>query len=74
MGTATSSVSGLITNVFIGFSLGASVAVSRAFGAKDVKEMHKAVHTSMLLSLCFGIFSCVVGFLFAKDIGCKQAV
>lgn len=65
---ATSSVSGLITNVFIGFSLGASVAVSRAFGAKDVKGIHEAVHTAMLLSVIVGLFAGVIGFVFARPL------
>lgn len=65
---ATGSVSGLLINVFIGFALGASVAVSRAFGAKDVKNMHETVHTAMLLSVIVGLFSGVVGFVFARPL------
>jgi len=65
---ATSSVSGLLVNVFIGFSLGASVAVSRAFGARDVQGMHKTVHTAMLLSVIVGVFAGIVGFVFARPL------
>ena len=65
---ATGSVSGLLVNVFIGFSLGASVAVSRAFGARDVKSMHETVHTAMLLSVIVGVFAGIVGFVFARPL------
>ena len=65
---ASNAVSGVLINIFIGFSLGASVAVSRAFGAKDVKSVHEAVHTSMLLSIIVGLFAAIVGLLCARPL------
>ncbi len=65
---ATGSISALLINIFIGFSLGASVAVSRCFGARDVSGMHKVVHTSMMLSVIVGVFAGVLGFVFARPL------
>lgn len=62
---ATTPVSNLLINVFMGISLGTSVVVSRKFGAKRLKEMHRAVHTSMLLSIVLGIVSGIAGFCLA---------
>ncbi len=65
---ATGSISGLLVNVFIGFSLGASVAVARRFGAKDVEGVHKTVHTAMLLGAIVGLFGSVIGLVFCRPL------
>lgn len=61
----TGSLSGLLTNLFIGISGGVSVAMARSFGAKDDKAMHEVVHTAISVSLIAGIFLTVVGVIFA---------
>lgn len=65
---ATGSISSLLTNVFIGFSLGGSVAVARKFGARDVEGVHKAVHTSMLLGAIVGVFCGIIGVVFCRPL------
>ncbi len=62
---ATTPISNLLINVFMGISLGTSVIVSRKFGAKRLKEMHRAVHTSVLLSIVLGLASGIAGFCLA---------
>ncbi|MBQ4637690.1 MAG: MATE family efflux transporter, partial [Clostridia bacterium] len=58
---ATGSLTGLMVNFFMGISVGASVCVSRAYGAGDLKELSKAVHTSITVSLIAGIFLAILG-------------
>ena len=61
----TGSLSGLLTNLFIGLSGGVSVAMAISCGAKDNKAMHEVVHTAISVSLIAGIFLTVVGIIFA---------
>ena len=39
------------------------VVIAQRFGARMGEEVHKSVHTAMLLSLLMGVFFMVVGFL-----------
>ena len=41
----------LLTNVFIGLSVGANVLVGRFYGAKQERDLSETVHTSMLVCL-----------------------
>lgn len=63
---ATTSLIHLITNLFIGLSVGAGVAVAHAIGAGNHKMVHRTVHTSMPTALVSGVFLTVVGILFSK--------
>ncbi len=65
---ATGSLSTVIINGAIGISIGASVLVSRRFGARDYEGVHKAVHSSMLLGLIVGTVAGLVGFVFARKL------
>ncbi|MBQ2823860.1 MAG: MATE family efflux transporter [Oscillospiraceae bacterium] len=67
VGSNTSLIN-LLTNVFIGLSIGANVLAARHYGADEVKELSKTVHTSMLLSVFSGFLLTVVGLLFAKQL------
>ncbi len=58
----------LLTNVFIGLSIGANVLAARHYGADEVKELSKTVHTSMLLSLFSGLILTVIGLVFARQL------
>ncbi|MBR3932931.1 MAG: MATE family efflux transporter [Clostridia bacterium] len=63
---ATGSLSALIISMFIGLSVGASVIVSRCYGARDSKGVFRAVHTSVLLGVVSGIVAMLVGVIFSK--------
>lgn len=63
---STSSIIHLITNVFIGLSVGANVLVARYFAAKQEQELRKTVHTSIAISIVCGIFMAILGILVAK--------
>ena len=67
IGTTTSFVH-LVVNLFIGFSVGANVVVARAVGANDRGRVQKAVHTSLLMALIFGVIGGAIGFFVAKPV------
>lgn len=58
----------MIVNIFIGFSAGANVVVARHLGAKDDDAVSRTVHTSICMSLIFGVLGGVIGLLVARPI------
>lgn len=67
VGSNTSLIN-LLTNVFIGLSVGANVLVARYYGADKKKELSDTIHTAMLLSFISGVILTVIGLVFAKEI------
>lgn len=65
---STSSLTHLIINLFIGLSLGATIVVSRHFGAKNEKRMHNASHTAIAISLISGVFLAIAGFFISEPL------
>lgn len=65
---STSSLINLLTNVFIGLSVGSNVLIAHNFGAKQEKEVNETVHTSILLSLISGTILCLMGIILAKPL------
>lgn len=62
---ATTTLINLLTNLFIGLSVGANVLVANYYGAKQNKDVHETVHTSMTISAFCGVLLTVVGFFTA---------
>ncbi len=63
--SATTSLTTLIVNFFVGFSTGTGVSMARAAGAKNDDAIHKLVHTALpAAAICGGVIS-LVGTLFA---------
>ncbi len=60
---ATGSLCSLIISLFIGLTAGASVVVSRCYGAHDEKGIHRAVHTSIALGIVAGFMAMGIGIL-----------
>ena len=58
----------LMTNIFIGLSIGANVIAARYCGAKNMPELRKTVHTAMLLSVISGFILMAAGLCFAEQI------
>ena len=58
---ATSPIIHLVTNAFMGLSLGTGVAVAQHKGAGEDEEVHKTVHTSILASVICGLIVCAIG-------------
>ena len=55
-----------IVNVFVGVSVGASVVVSRYYGAGDKRNLQESVHTAMALSLICGVVTLLIGVFVAR--------
>ena len=54
----------LIINLFIGMSVGTNVVAARYYGARDFQGTQDTVHTSILLSLIFGVGVGIFGYVF----------
>lgn len=63
---ATGALINLIVNLFIGFSVGTNVLVSKYFAAEDRKNLFDTVHTSVMTSLVFGLILVVLGNALAR--------
>lgn len=58
---STTALINILTNLFIGISLGANVLAARYYAAGRDKEMSEAVHTAIFLALISGLIMAVVG-------------
>ncbi len=58
----------LLTNFFIGLSVGANVLVANFYGAGQRRNVFETVHTAMLVSMFSGIILTFVGCLGARQI------
>ncbi len=58
----------LVRNIFIGFSVGANIVVARCIGAGDRDKISRAVHTSICMSLLFGVIGAIVGISLTRPI------
>lgn len=58
---ATSSLTALMVNLFVGLSIGAGVAVAHGIGSRDDAQVTSAVHTAVPLALVGGAILTVVG-------------
>ncbi len=65
---STSSLINMLTNVFIGLSVGTNVLIAHYYGAGQEKEVSDTVHTSVLLSVACGIILTALGAGLAKPL------
>jgi len=63
---STGSLTSLIISLFMGLSVGTSVAVAQYYGAGDWKNVSQAVHTSIATSIISGIIVGIIGFCMAE--------
>ena len=63
---STGSMINLFVSFIIGGSIGVSVLVSRALGARDFKMVRRIVHTSVSLGILFGTLCVVAGLTFSE--------
>lgn len=63
---STSPITSLFITIFVGLSIGANVVISRFLGAQNDKQVKKAVHTSLALSIISGVIIALIGELIAK--------
>lgn len=60
------SLSMLIVNLFIGLSVGTTVAVAHALGAGSAEEVSHTVHTALPTAIVSGIIVAFIGFTFSE--------
>ena len=65
---SNSSLINLLTNVFVGLSIGTNVLTAQYYGGKKEKDLKETVHTSILLSICSGVILTVIGIVGAKPL------
>lgn len=65
---STGALINLITNLFVGFSLGANVAIAHANGAQDQQAIRRNVHTAVTLSVICGLIVMTIGLIFARPL------
>ena len=64
---STTSLINLLTNLFVGLSVGANVLVAHYYGAKEKEDLRKAVHTVITISILSGMLLTVIGLVGAKQ-------
>ena len=64
----TGSLVNLLTNLFIGLSVGSNVMAARHYGAKQDDRLGRTVHTSMCVALLGGVILTAVGVIFSGDL------
>ena len=58
----------LLTNLFLGLSVGANVLVARYVGARQDRDVEETVHTAVLISVLSGLLLAAVGFCFSRPL------
>ncbi len=66
--SSTGSLINLVVNLFMGLSVGASVAVARRYGAGDYAGVNRVLHTAFTLSVISGIFVGIVGLSLSRTL------
>ena len=65
---ATGSLTTLLVNFVTGLSVGGSVCVAQAIGAKDEKRASRAIHTAIPIAAIGGFLVGVIGFVFSNNL------
>ena len=65
---ANSPIIGLIVNLFIGIALGSNVIIAHAIGQGKPEDVHKAVHTSVVVAVLGGVLVALLGELIAAPL------
>ncbi|WP_026509110.1 MULTISPECIES: MATE family efflux transporter [unclassified Butyrivibrio] len=63
---STTMIINMLVFFFNGFSIGAGVLISRYFGGKDLKNLHKAIETTMTTTFIFCVVFTIIGSLGVK--------
>ena len=58
---STGSLSAMLTDLFIGLSVGVNILISRYCGAGKKKELDETVHTAIATAAISGIILVVIG-------------
>ncbi|MBE5782538.1 MAG: MATE family efflux transporter [Clostridiales bacterium] len=63
---STGALINMLTQLFIGLSLGSNVLIAHANGAQDYQRVSRAVHTSIALALVSGVAVMVIGLFVSR--------
>ena len=66
VGGSASQIANLIVGFFVGLSSGAAVVISQFYGAKDKKNVSKALHTAFAFSIAAGVALTIAGIFFTR--------
>lgn len=65
---SNSALINLLTNLFMGLSIGSNVLTAQYYGAKRETDLKETVHTSMLVSVYSGLILTVIGLVGARGL------
>ena len=65
---STGSLINLLINIFMGLSIGASVSISKFYGARDMDAISETLHTSVTVSFLSGIFVAIMGIVISPTL------
>ena len=65
---ATSNITMMVVNLFLGMSVGTGVVMARCYGARDEKRMHRAVHTTVLFGIILGLAALTIGQIICRPL------
>ena len=65
---ATSGLTVLVLNIFVGLSVGVNVLSARYIGARDRKNLSASVHTAAAVGLYGGLVMAVIGILISRPV------
>lgn len=68
VGGSAATIVSIFIGFFMGLSSGATVVIAQFYGAKQSKEVEKAVHTAIAIAITGGIIITVVGFAITPHI------
>lgn len=63
---ASTPVINMLIGFFMGLATGAGVVIAQYYGANDIKNMRKAIHNSMALTLVLSVVLTTIGLLFTN--------
>lgn len=58
---STAPITNLFITIFVGFSVGANVIISRFLGAQREDRANQAIHTALVLSIITGFIVSIIG-------------
>lgn len=65
---STTSLTNLIINLLLGIAGGTGVVVAQCFGAREDRNVSRAVHTALAFSVMGGVFISVLGLIISKPV------
>lgn len=65
---ATSSITRLLVNLFLGLGGGVTITLSHALGSRNEEEAHRVIHTALPTAIVCGAVLTIVGVFFAEPL------